>query len=427
MISLLLLVLFIVLILVGVPIGFAMGGATIVGFYLLGGNLQIIPTKMFTGIDNFTFMAIPLFVLASDIMSAGNITKRIVLFCDQLVGHVSGGLAHVNVLASMLFAGITGSATADAAGLGAIELEMMKEGGYDRNFSAGITAASAIIGPIIPPSMAMIIYAVVAGNVSVVSLFLGGIFPGIVLGLALILVSYYMAKKHHYPKKSQRSSLSEIGKSFIGTLPATIMPIIIMGGILLGVFTATEAAAVAVLYAIIVAKFVLKTFEFRDLGGCLVRTAKTTAVVLFIIAVASGMGWVITALQIPQKVSAFFLAYANSKIIFLLMANLLLLVVGTMLDLAPALLIMVPVLLPVAREFGVDPIHFGVMVSVNLCIGLVTPPVGMTLFVTSNVAKISLSNMYKAILPFLGIEIVILMLITYLPAITLTIPRLFGY
>jgi tripartite ATP-independent transporter DctM subunit len=427
MISLILFILFILLILIGVPISFAMGSASVVGFYLLGGNFQIIPTKMFTGIDNFTFMAIPLFVLASDIMSAGDITKRIVQFCNHLVGHVRGGLAHVNILSSMLFAGITGSATADAAGLGSIEIEMMREAGYNDDFSAGVTAASAIIGPIIPPSTVMIIYAVVAGNVSVISLFLGGIIPGIILGVALMVISYFIARKNNYPKKESRSTLAEIFKSFIATLPATFMPLIIIGGILLGIFTATEAAAVAVLYSVIIAKYVLKTFRLRALKGCLIRTAKTTSLIFFIIAIASSMAWVVTALQIPQTISAFFLQYANSKFLFLIMANILLLIVGTMLDLAPALLIMVPVLLPVAIQFGIDPIHFGVLVAVNLCLGLITPPIGMVLFITANVAKIRLSNIYKSIMPFLLAELVVLIVLTFIPSITLAIPHLFGY
>jgi len=425
--ALTLLVIFLVLILIGVPIGFSMGLATVCAFVALGGAMDVIPTKMITGIDNFTFLCIPLFVLASEIMSVTGITKRIVFFCDNLIGHITGGLAHVNVLGSMLFAGLTGSATADAAGLGTIEIAMMDEAGYGHDFSAGVSAASAILGPIIPPSMNMVIYAVVAGNVSVVSLFLGGIGPGVVIGLTLMLICYVIAKRNHYPKRVARVPVKVVVKSFFQMLPALMMPIIIMGGILGGIFTATESAGVAVLYAIIVGIFFLKTITWKDLYKPFLRAAKMTAVVMFIIAVASAMGWSLTVLQIPQKVAKFFLAYAQNKLMFLFMANILLLLVGTVMDLAPALLIMVPVLSPAAMSFGINPIHFGVMVVVNLCIGLITPPVGMTLFVTANVAKISMSRMYKAILPFMAVEFIALIIITYVPQVTTFIPQLFGY
>jgi tripartite ATP-independent transporter DctM subunit len=418
---------FLVLIFIGLPIAFAMGLTTLFAFISLGGAMEIIPTKMVTGMDNFTFLCIPLFILASEIMGVSGITQRIVVFCDNLVGHIRGGLAHVNVLGSMLFAGLTGSATADAAGLGAVEIKMMDEAGYDRDFSAGVTAASAILGPIIPPSMNLVLYAVAAGNVSVVALFLGGIGPGIVIGIALMLLCYFISVKKNYPKRAQRASLKEIIVSFLKTMPALFMPILIMGGILGGIFTATESAAAAVIYSIVVGRFVLKTITWKDLYLPFLRSVKTTAAVMFIIAIATAMGWAVTVLQIPQAVAKFFMVYANSQILFLLLANILLLLIGTIMDLAPALLIMVPILSPAAVQFGIHPIHFGVMVVINLCIGLVTPPVGMTLFVTSNVAKISLSRMYKAIWPFVGVELVALLLITYIPKITTFIPKLFGY
>ncbi len=422
-----LLIVFLVLIAIGVPVAFSMGLVTMFACASLGGAMEIIPTKMVMGINNFTFLCIPLFVMAGEIMSISGITKRIVEFSKNLVGHITGGLAHVNVLASMLFAGLSGSATADAAGLGPIEIEMMDEGGYDHDFSAAVTASSAILGPIIPPSMNMIIYAVAAGNVSVVELFLGGIGPGVAIGICLMIISYFISKKRNYPKSEHRATIKEIAKSFLETMPALFMPLIIMGGIMGGIFTATESAAVAVIYAIFIGRFVLRTITFKDLYQPILSAAKMTASVMFIIAVASAMGWVITRLRIPQAISQFFLAYANNKIIFLLLANILLLLIGMILDLAPALLIMTPILVPTAVALGVSPIHFGVLVVVNLCIGLVTPPVGMTLFVTANVAKISLSRMYKAILPFIVVELVALVLITYIPAITTWIPSLFGY
>jgi len=427
MTGLLILILFIAVIIIGVPIGSAIGFTTMISFLLLGGNIEVIPQKLFSGVNNFTFLCIPFFVLAAEIMADGGITRNILNFCNNLIGHIRGGLAHVNILASCFFAGITGSATADAVGLGTLEIKMMDEGGYPHDFSAGITAASAIIGPIIPPSNAMIIYATIAGNVSVVSLFLGGVLPGLLIGLSLMILCYFISKKNNYPVNPKRASIKMIVRSFIDTFPALMMPVIILGGILSGLFTATESAAIAVLYAILVNKFILKTFSWRKLYENILSTAKMTSVVFFIIAVASAMGWAITVLRVPQSLAAFFVQYASNKYAFLIFANILLLIVGMLLDQAPALLIMVPILLPVAASFSIHPIHFAMIVTINLCIGLISPPIGMTLFVTSSVAKISLMRMYRAILPFLFVEIVVLFIITFVPQISLFIPSLFGF
>jgi tripartite ATP-independent transporter DctM subunit len=380
---------------------------------------------MFTGIDIFTFLAIPLFILAGQIMNASEISKRILTFSNNLVGHITGSLSLVNVLASMLFAGLTGSAVSDAAGLGSIEIPMMLKGGYDLDFSAAITAASAVLGPIIPPSVVMILYAIIAGNVSVSDMFLAGYIPGILLGLSLMVVCYFISKKKKYPKKEHRAGLKEMIISFYQTLPALFMPIIILGGILSGVFTATESAAIAVLYAIIVAIFFLKTLKFRDLPSIFLETAKTTSSVLFIVAVSTVLAWILTVMQLPQRMAAYFLSYANTTFLFLLFSNILLLITGCLLDLTAGLIIMVPILSPVATLLGINPLHFGMVVVLNLCIGLITPPVGMVLFVTSNVAKISLGRIFKAIMPFVVVEILVLFLITYVPVLTTFVPKLF--
>jgi len=429
---------FIILILFGIPIGFASGALSTTIFIVMGKSLLTIPQRMFTGIDIFTFLAIPLFILAGQIMSASGVTKRIVVFCNNLVGHVIGGLGHVNILASMLFAGLTGSAVADAAGLGSVEIPMMKEGGYNEDFSASITAASAVIGPIIPPSMIMIIYAVTAGNVSISDMFLGGFLPGILMGLSLMIACYFISKKLKYPvnkhfisKKlkypvnKHRVGFKKTLISFFRTLPAMFMPIIILWGILSGVFTATESAAIAVLYALILSIFCFKTVKFCDLPAIFLEAAKTTSSVMFIIATATTLAWILTVMQIPQKLAAYFLSYIHSPIMFLLFTNILLLIIGSFLDSTPAIIIMVPILSPAATIMGINPIHFGMIVIVNLCVGLITPPVGMLLFVTSNVARISLNRIYKAILPFIIVEIVVLLLITYIPFLTLFIPNLF--
>jgi tripartite ATP-independent transporter DctM subunit len=418
---------FLLLIIIGFPIGFCFGVVSIGSYILLGGNLQAIPQKMAGGLDSFTFLAIPFFIFVGIIMSKGEISILLVRFCTNLVGHIRGGLAHVNVLGSMFFAGISGSATSDVAGLGPIEIDMMTKAGYDKEFSATVTAASAILGPIIPPSICMVIYAVVAGNVSVPAMFLGGIIPGILMGLSLMVVCYIISVKRNYPVEKRRATLKEIIISFWKTLPALMLPIIILGGILLGIFTATEASAIAALYSIILCRYVLKTISFRDLPGLLLETAKVASPVMFIIATASAMGWVLTVLQIPQQAAAFFMKYAHSQLVFLLLTNFFLLIVGMVIDQAPAILITVPILSPVATQLGISPLHFGMVVCINLCIGLITPPVGMTLFVTSNVANVKLDRLYRQIIPFVAVEMVVLFLITYVPQLITFIPGLFGY
>lgn len=417
---------FIATMLIGLPVLFSMGVTSVFAFGVLGGNLQIIPLKMFTGVDNFVYLAIPLFILASELMTSGGITERIVKFCNNLVGHITGGLAYVNILASVFFAGISGSATADAAGLGKIEIDMMETAGYPKKFAASTTAASAIIGPIIPPSTIMIIYAVTAGNVSVSEMFIAGLIPGLLIGFAEALTVFIVAKKNGYPKADRASTAMEIWRSFIQTFPSLLLPVIIIAGIVTGVFTATESAAIAVLYALFVTKFILKTLTWKEFYRALTNTAKTTANVMVIIAISTAMAWVITALRIPQSVTAFFLNYANSPFLFLLFVNVLLLMVGMLLDQSPALLIMVPILLPVALRFGIDPLHFGIVVIINLCVGLITPPVGMTLFVTSNVAKLKLTHMYSGILLYLPLLFVVLLLITFVPSLATWLPSVIG-
>ena len=389
--ALVLLLIFIAIMLLGIPVGFGMGALTVIAFELLGGDLSMIPQKMFAGIDTYTYVCILLFILSADIMSVGGITNAIVVFCEKLVGHIKGGLAHVNVLASMLFAGLSGSAAADAAGLGPIEIKMMTDGGYDKEFSSCVTAASAIIGPIIPPSNIMIIYAGCVGTVSVGKMFLAGAIPGILLGIAYMIFCYWISVKRKYPCRKTRATWKEIGHATWETLPALLLPIIIMGTITLGICTATESSAIAVIYSTIVA-------------------------------ISSAMAWAVTTLGVAQALTNFCVAYINNKIVFLLFVNVLLLLIGMLLDASPALLLMVPILWPVAKTLGIDAIHFGVMVCFNLMVGTLTPPVGMMLFIVSNVGKVKLSVMYKGILPFVAVAVVVLLLITYVPSLTTWLP-----
>lgn len=423
MFALALLGIFLVVIILGVPIGFSMGFLTIAAFTIGDGALVILPQKMFSGIYNFTYLCIPLFILASEIMSQCGLTMSIVKFCDTLVGHIRGGLAHVNVLASMFFAGISGSATADATGLGRIEIEIMEKAGYDRGYAASVTAASAIIGPIIPPSNIMIIYAVCAANVSVSDMFMGGIIPGILLGVAEILLCYVIAIRCNHPYNKRRATVKEIANALWHSLPALGMPAIILGGIIGGIFTATEASAIAVFYALIVAA-AKRQISWKSLKACCINAGKATANVMFIISIATAMSYAITVLRIPQNILNICLEYVHSPAMFLLLTNIVLLVLGCVLDQSPALLMMVPILLPVAMEFGIDPVHFGVLCCFNLTVGLITPPVGMTLFVTANVAEVKLTELYRKIMPFVVVGLVILCLITWCPWITTFLPSI---
>lgn len=420
-----LLILFLVIIMIGAPISVAMGFITIGSFLTTGGSLISIPQKMFSGIDNFTYLSIPLFILASEIMSHCGLTRSLSEMCYTLVGHIKGGLAQVNVLGSMLFAGVSGSATADATGLGRVEIEMMSEAGFQKEYSASVTAASAIIGPIIPPSNIMIIYAVAAGNVSVSSMFLGGLLPGILLGLAEMVVCYFIAVREHHPRRESRASFKEILRALWSGLPVIGLMAIIMLGITTGVFTATEASAVAVFYALLVA-FFRKRLHWNTFIKACINTGKTTANVMIIIAIASAMGWAITVMRVPQMMVDFCMTYINNKYLFLLFVNVLLLFLGCILDQAPALLLVTPILLPIAMRYGINPIHFGVLMCFNLTVGLITPPVGMTLFVTANVAGIKLTDLFKKIMPFVIVGIITLIAITYIPQIITFLPGLFG-
>lgn len=418
-----LIILFLIIMLIGTPVGFAMGALTNISLGILGGDQSMIAQKLFSGIDTYTYVCILLFILATDLMSVGGITNAIVNFCEKLVGHIKGGLAHVNVLASMVFAGLSGSAIADASGLGPIEIKMMTDGGYKRDFSAAVTSASAIIGPIIPPSNIMIIFAGCIGSVSVGKMFLAGAIPGILLGISYMVLCYFMAVKYKMPYREKRASFREIAHSLKETLPALLLPVIIMGSIISGVCTATESSALAVVYAIIIS-LIKKKLTWKTFKESCIRSAKATANVLFIIAVSTAMGWAITTLQVAQTLAAFCLTYITSKVVFLLFMNILLLILGMVLDATPAILLMVPILWPVAQGYGIDAVQFGIIMCLNLMIGNLTPPVGMMLFVVSNVGKVKLSALYRTILPFVAVAVVTLLFVTYVPAFSTFIPNL---
>ncbi|MBI2880540.1 MAG: TRAP transporter large permease [Candidatus Tectomicrobia bacterium] len=412
----------------GVPIVFSIGLAAVAGILVVGPGAPwiLIPNSMFNGMDSFPLMAVPFFILAGELMNRGGITLRLVRFAGVLVGHIRGGLAHANIVASMLFAGITGSALADTAAIGSILIPAMKEEGYDADFSAAVTASSSLIGPIIPPSITMVIFGVTAG-VSIGGLFLAGFVPGILIGFGLMGVAYLISRRRGYEVRERRASAREFFARLKDALLALLMPGIILGGIFAGVMTPTESAAVAVFYALIVGMFVFRELRPRDLAPIFLRSGLVTAFIMLIVGVARIFSDLLAAEQIPQQLSQALLSVTRSPWLILLLINVFLLFVGCVMDTTAAIIILVPVLLPVAQSIGVDPLTFGIIMSINLIIGLATPPLGVCLFVASGIAKITVERLVLAIWPFLLVEIGVLFLITYVPGLAMSVPRFFGY
>ena len=418
---------FIATTMIGIPIAFGLGLAAL-GSILAWGqvSLWLLPQRMFTGVDSFVFMAIPFFILAGELMTTSGILDRLVKFTDALVGHIRGGLAHVNIVASMIFAGISGSAVADAAALGAVLIpSMTKE--YDVDFGSGVCAGASTIGPIIPPSIPMVVYALAAGSVSIAGLFLAGVIPGVLMGLGMMAIAYVIARRRRYPVRPHALPLREMLIRSWHVIPALLMPVIIVGGILGGIFTATEAAAVAVAYAILVGFFVTKELKWEHIPPALVRSGVTTSVVFMLIATSNAVSWILTTQQVPRLVANFLKAVAPSQWMFLLIVNIFLLIVGCLMDLSAAMIMLVPILAPIATTYGVNPLHFGFIVVLNLVIGLLTPPVGVCLFVVTGIAQISLERVVRAVWPFLLWQVAVLLLVTYVPEVCTAIPRLFGY
>lgn len=414
---------FIVLIFLGVPIAFSLGISSFIYLALNDISLTILAQKMYMGIDTFTLLSIPGFVLAGNLMNSGGITKRIIEFCDSIVGFVRGGLAIANVAASMIFAGISGTALADTASIGPILIPAMVEQGYDPDFSAAVTAASSTIGPIIPPSMPMIVAATLVG-ISVTKMFVAGIIPGILMGVGMMILSYYISVKRGYPK-GELKSLSYIWKSFKGAFWAILMTVIILFGILGGVFTPTEASIIAVVYGALVGMFIYKELKLKDIPRVMIDSLRTTASIMVLVGFANTFAWILASEQIPQMIAQAILSISNNPVVVILLINVLLLFVGTFMETIAALVILFPVLLPVGISIGMDPIQFGVMVVLNLMIGLTTPPVGVCLFVAGSIAKISLARLTKAILPYIIVNLIVLLIVSFVPAVTLFLPKLF--
>lgn len=414
------LIAFVLLLVIGVPISISIGASAVLGCLSLGYPLVVIGQKLVSGIDSFLLIAVPLFILAGNLMNAGKITEKIFDTAKELVGWIPGGLGHANVVASIIFAGMSGSAVADAGGLGAIEMEAMKKNGYDEDFAGAVTAASSVIGPIFPPSIPLIIYGSVA-SVSVDQLFMGGVVPGLLMGVLLMVMVLYFAIVRRYERHPFR--LRALIRQFLGSIPALITPVIILCGFVVGWFTPTEASSIAVIYSLLIALFLYRTLDWKSFKKCLKDSAISSANTLFIIGTSTLFTYVMAMEGISRQFADVILGISSNPNVVLLVINVLLLVLGMVMEPGAILTLMLPVLLPIANGLGLDLVHFGVMVVLNLMIGQVTPPFGVCLFVISDVNKLKLERLYRSILPFLVPLILTLILVTYIPGIVTALPN----
>ena len=419
------LVLFGGLAILGVPLSFATGISALAFFLISGSSLNTVIHTFFTSINSFVLMAIPMFIFAGQIMSECKISDGIIKFSDLIVGRFRGGLAQVNILASMFFGGCSGSALADVTGLGSVLIPAMEEKGYSREFSAAVTVASSIQGPIIPPSIPMVIFASVA-QVSTGALLIGGAVPGVLLGLSQMLIVYFISRKRGYKSTDKVYTMREKLAIFKESVPALIMPLLLMGGIFFGIFTPTEAAAVAVAYSILIGFFVYRNLSLKKLIEIGKRVARDSASIFFLIGTAGIFGWILAMAEIPAMLSAVILRHGTSPYLLLFLINILLLIWGMLMDAAPAILIFGPILTPMVEAMGINVIHFGVLMVFNLMIGLMTPPYGLCLFSATTICKSSIGEITRELVPFIFISVVVLFVITYIPEIVLFLPKLSG-
>ena len=410
------------LLVAGMPVGFTLIVASLAFMLYDGQGLNFAAQRMVAGLNSFPLLAIPFFILTAQLMNTSGVTDRIFGFAKALVGHVAGGLAHVNILASLMFSGMSGSAVADAAGLGQLEIRAMRNAGYDQRFAGSITAASAIIGPLVPPSIPLVVYGVIA-NTSIGGLFLGGIVPGVMCSVALMIMVYILARMRNYPRE-QKATTRQMVRSFLSAIVPLMTPIIIIGGIFVGIFSPTEAAVVAAIYALFLGTVVYRELTWPKLVVVLRETVNHTAAVGLLMMGVSLFGYVIARHQVPQQVAGFFLDFSDSPLTFLIIVNLMLLALGTFIEALAILLLIVPVLVPAALSYGIDPVHFGVLVVMNLMIGILTPPMGVALFVVSKVANIPFGSLAVGIIPFIIPLLVVLALITFFPALVTFVPSL---
>lgn len=418
---------FLGLLLIGTPISFALGISGVIGLLIHNPEfLRLVPQRMYAGVDSFPLMAIPFFILAGELMGTSGILARLVRLSEAMVGHIRGGLGHVNIVASMIFAGISGSAIADASALGSTLIPAMEKGGYSKRFSCAVVGSAALIAPIIPPSIPMIVYAFIVGQVSVAGLFLAGVVPGLAMGLGLMAVVYVIARRRGYGAR-ERASFKEFSYALLHAIWAVLMPLIILGGILGGVFTATEAGAVAVAYAIFVGLVITRELKWAHVRHALSRCVEVSAVVFLLVAASSIVSWLLTVALVPSTIAAWMGALSTEPGVFILLTLVLLLVVGSLLDNIAAMIMIAPILAPIAGQYGIDPLHFGMVFVLASVFGMMTPPVGAVLFTVCGVAKVPIEPVIKDSLPLLAWILFVLFVIAYVPELALAIPHYFGY
>lgn len=415
-----------VMLAIGVPVAYAVGLSALAGALWIDLPLEALMIQLTNGVNKFSLLAIPFFILAGAIMAEGGIARRLVSFAYIFVGFIRGGLSLVNIVASTFFGAISGSSVADTASIGSVMIPEMEKKGYPRDFAAAVTASGSVQAILTPPSHNSVIYSLATGGtVSIAALFIAGILPGLLLSLTLMVMCVVFAHKRGYPK-GERVPFKQALKIFVDTLWGLMTVVIIMGGILSGVFTATESAAIACLWSFFVTMFIYRDYKWSELPKLMYRTVKTVSIVMILIGFAAAFGAVMTYMQLPMRITEFFTSISDNKYVILMWINIMLLLIGTLMDMAPIILILTPVLLPVINSLGIDPVHFGMIMLVNLGIGLITPPVGSVLFVASAVSKQSIEKVVKAMLPFYLVLFAVLMMVTYIPAISLTLPKLFG-
>jgi len=418
----------IALLVLGVPVAFALGGATLVAI-LVNGSLPLLalPKYLFSGIDVFALEAVPFFILTAELMTGGALSQVLLRFASQFVGRFRGGLGHTNILTLTFFSGISGSALADAAGPGAIMIRMMREDGYDPGYAAALTAATSILGPIIPPSISVIIYALAYPEVNLVGLLIAGAVPGILIAIAMAAINHVISVRRNYRGATQRYALRDYARNTWRALPALVLPVLILGGITSGAFTPTEASVVAVFYALFAGRWIYRSLDWRMLPGILARSALMTAAVLIIVAMSAAFAWVLTVSRVPQDLTAWIVGMHLSPLAYLFAVNLLLLAFGIFIEPLPGIVVLVPILAPIAHALGINDLQFGVIVIVNLTMGMITPPVGGLLFITSIVAKVPLARLTRELWPFLAAQLAVLALLSLFPALSAWLPGLFGY
>lgn len=419
---------FFLLLILGIPVAFDVGIASSIYLLANGKKLIILTQRIFAGGDSFTLMAIPLFIFAGEIMNACGVTKRIVRFANELVGFIPGGLAHVNILASMLFAGVSGSTSADVASIGGMLIGSMDEAGFDRSYATAVTAASATIGSIIPPSILMVLYSSITG-ISVGKLFMAGVIPGILVGVSQMIYAFIKAKSNpalYDGNEKVKFNLRRAGRSFLNALPALVMPLIIIGGILSGVFTATEAGAIAGLYGLIIGIFVYKEFTFKGAIQTILSAARTSGMTMLIVASTTAFGYCLAIEKFPEQVSALLTGISTNPNVLMLLMIVAMSIIGMFMDTTSAAIIMVPIFYPIANAVGIDGIHFGMVMVLTFILGGITPPVGVTLYIASAVAKIRFVDLLKEMWPFIVLFLVVLFAVAYIPQICLFIPGLLG-